>query len=161
MTENPEPPRRLKPYTYAGPRTWIVIRERYLAGASAPSLAERFGVSVHSIRKRIYKEGWTKRSLAEARDADVANAGRQEPGEQDVEADAVPPLEAAAGALAQAATLMRQGKMTLAAEAARTAEVMTRAAVRLGSQGRSEGEDEQRLVQEARAALMRLAAEER
>ena len=48
-------------YKIAGPATWELIRAAYLGGDSARSLAERFGVSEHAIRKRITVEGWTKR----------------------------------------------------------------------------------------------------
>jgi hypothetical protein len=61
-------PERQK-YKIAGPATWELIRAAYLAGESAPALAERFGVSAHAIRKRISVEGWTKRAYAEALEA--------------------------------------------------------------------------------------------
>lgn len=61
------PPRHK--YKIAGPATWELIRAAYLAGESAPALAERFGVSAHAIRKRISVEGWTKRAYAAALEA--------------------------------------------------------------------------------------------
>lgn len=61
-------PERQK-YKIAGPATWELIRAAYLAGESAPALAERFGVSAHAIRKRITVEKWTKRAYAEALEA--------------------------------------------------------------------------------------------
>jgi hypothetical protein len=61
-------PERQK-YKIAGPATWELIRAAYLAGESAPALAERFGVSAHAIRKRISVEGWSKRAYAEALEA--------------------------------------------------------------------------------------------
>ncbi len=57
------------PYKIAGPATWELIRAAYLAGESAPALAERFGVGVHGIRKRITVEKWTKRDYAAALEA--------------------------------------------------------------------------------------------
>jgi len=56
-------------YKIVGPATWELIRAAYLAGESAPALAERFGVNVHGIRKRITTEKWTKRAYAEALEA--------------------------------------------------------------------------------------------
>jgi len=56
-------------YKIAGAATWELIRAAYLGGESAPALAERFGVNVHGIRKRITKEGWTKRDYAAALEA--------------------------------------------------------------------------------------------
>ena len=61
-------PERQK-YKIAGPATWELIRAAYLAGESAPALAERFGVSAHAIRKRITVEKWTKRDYARALEA--------------------------------------------------------------------------------------------
>ena len=51
-------------YVTASPETWSLIRGAYLAGASAPTVAARFGVSVSAIRKRAAREGWTKRDFA-------------------------------------------------------------------------------------------------
>lgn len=56
-------------YKIAGPATWELIRAAYLAGESAPALAERYGVSEHAIRKRISVEKWSKRAYAEALEA--------------------------------------------------------------------------------------------
>ena len=56
-------------YKITGPATWELIRAAYLAGESAPALAERFGVSGHAIRKRITVEKWTKRDYAAALEA--------------------------------------------------------------------------------------------
>jgi len=56
-------------YKIAGPATWELIRAAYLGGESATTLAERFGVSVHAIRKRVTVEKWTKRDYALALEA--------------------------------------------------------------------------------------------
>jgi hypothetical protein len=56
-------------YKIAGPATWELIRAAYLAGESAPALAERFGVSEAAIRKRITVERWSKRDYAAALEA--------------------------------------------------------------------------------------------
>ena len=53
-------------YRIAGQKTWELVRKAYLDGASARECAERFGLSEHGIRKRISKEGWTKRDYARA-----------------------------------------------------------------------------------------------
>lgn len=68
-----------QPYKIAGPATWELIRAAYLAGESAPALAERFGVSVHAIRKRISVEKWTKRDYAAALEARGVDAPKREP----------------------------------------------------------------------------------
>ena len=46
-----------------------MISAAYLGGESATTLAERFGVSTHAIRKRIWVEKWTKRDYAAALEA--------------------------------------------------------------------------------------------
>lgn len=56
-------------YKIAGPATWELIRAAYLAGESAPALAERFHVSIHAIRRRATIEKWTKRAYAAALEA--------------------------------------------------------------------------------------------
>ena len=53
-------------YVRAGPQTWGRIREAYLSGLSAPTVAARFGVSVAAIRKRAAREGWTKAAMGDA-----------------------------------------------------------------------------------------------
>lgn len=62
----PASPRRRAPCRIRGERVWACIRARYLAGESAPALAVEFDVSVYAIRRRITREGWSKRGLAEA-----------------------------------------------------------------------------------------------
>ena len=47
-------------YVRAGPRAWALIRDAYLSGLSAPTVAARFGISVCAVRKRARREGWTK-----------------------------------------------------------------------------------------------------
>lgn len=48
-------------YRHVGLTTWHLIRHAYLSGASAPTVAARYGVSVSALRKRAAAEGWTKR----------------------------------------------------------------------------------------------------
>lgn len=59
MTAN-RPTKPRKQYKRRGPETWAVIRESYLAGASARVLAERYDVTDWAIWRRAWKEGWTK-----------------------------------------------------------------------------------------------------
>lgn len=42
---DPRHGRARRPYKIRGPETWALIRESYLAGASARQLAERYGVT--------------------------------------------------------------------------------------------------------------------
>ena len=56
--------RARSPYKVRGPETWALIRESYLAGASANTLAKRYDVTVDAIRRRCWREKWTKRDHA-------------------------------------------------------------------------------------------------
>lgn len=136
-----------KPYVCFGPRTWALIRHRYLRGETARSLAGTFGCSVAVIRKRARGEGWTRRALALAVDAlepappaltVEAGAG---PEPTRTPKPAGPPLDdmivdmepraAARRALDHAMRMLLLGEMNKAVEAARIADLMTRTAERL------------------------------
>lgn len=125
-------------YRYHGPEVWAVVREAYLAGESCAALADRFGMSQAAIRRRIWLEGWTKRSVVAARDAALlADVAAQAVRAADVEAQVaseapMEPLTAARAALDEAVKLIRMGRMSEAAGAARAADVVARAAGRLG-----------------------------
>ena len=136
---NPRP--RRHPYRIRADRAWALIRMRYLRGESAPRLAEVFDVTEAAIRQRIRREGWSKASLAEAEEA-----GMPEPEEamaaiaaaaeaEGLAIGGMEPKAAARLALDKAIRLMRDGRMTGAAEAARVADVMARAAARLDGEG--------------------------
>lgn len=43
-----------------GPDVWAAVRVDYLAGVSAPVLAERYSVSERSVRRRAAAEGWRR-----------------------------------------------------------------------------------------------------
>lgn len=129
METTDDRPRRNN-YKIRGRRAWPLIRERYLAGESAPRLAEVFDVTEYAIRKRISREGWSKRSLAEALPVAPADAGLAEVISGQLDGD-LTPREAARIALGEAIKLLRGGRMGLAGEAARVADVMGRAAARL------------------------------
>ena len=132
------------PYTRAGPRVWALIREAYLAGLSAPTLAARFGVSIGAIRKRAGREGWTKAAAARAAPFPGAPGPTRPrvnsppgaplpgaPGETEVvRACAIPtviqPQTLARGALARAAAALRDGEGLAALRLARAAEAIAR-----------------------------------
>lgn len=40
--------------------TWLEIRDAYRAGATAPVLAERYGLSLRTLRRRIAKFDWRR-----------------------------------------------------------------------------------------------------
>lgn len=53
MTQNPETPA-------PPPDRWSLARADYLAGASAPVVAERYGLSERTLRRRAADEGWRR-----------------------------------------------------------------------------------------------------
>lgn len=53
---------------YRGPETWAQVREAYVAGESAPSVARRFDVGLSNLRRRAMAEGWTRSRIAEQLD---------------------------------------------------------------------------------------------
>jgi hypothetical protein len=56
MTQNASPLRH-------GPEIWAAVRADYLAGISAPVVAERYGVSERSVRRRAAVEGWRREDV--------------------------------------------------------------------------------------------------
>lgn len=149
---NPTPKRARKPYTYFSERVWARCRKAYLDGDSARLVSERFGPTVHAIRKRISKEGWTKRSLLVAQEV-----AQPELNAEETAAAPSDPRAAARAALDEAVRLMRRGRMAAAMEAARVADVMSRAATRLdgGSEGAgAEPEDDEAAFEAVRAKVL-------
>jgi hypothetical protein len=164
--EKTDPTARRNSYRIRADRAWALIRARYLRGESAPRLAEVFKVTEAAIRQRIRREGWSKRALAEAEEAGMpepeealaelaAEAETRAAGAMDgAELD---PRAAARMALAKAVRLMREGRMTGAAEAARVADVMARAAARLdGDGGFDPGEPDEAAFEAVRRKVLGL-----
>ena len=135
-------------YVRAGPQTWGRIREAYLSGLSAPTVAARFGVSVAAIRKRAAREGWTKAAMGDAliaaswrrtapgRGAGAALPARLAAGEQPVvEAFRIPlalnPRILARQSLARAAHALREGRALDAQRMAQAAEAVLRVEARV------------------------------
>lgn len=140
--EKTDPTPRRNPYRIRADRAWALIRMRYLRGESAPRLAEVFDVTEAAIRQRIRRKGWSKRSLAEAEEAGMpdpeealAELEAEAEGADGLDGAELDPRAAARLALDKAVRLMRAGQMTGAAEAARVADVMARAAARLDGDG--------------------------
>lgn len=146
-------PRR-NPYRIRGRQVWTLVRARYLAGESAPRLAEAFDLTEAAIRARAGREGWTKRSLAEATPVEPADAGLADVVTGHMDGD-LTPKEAARLALGEAVKLLREGRMTLAGEAARVADVMGRAAARLdGAAPEDPGEPDEAAFEAVRRKVL-------
>ncbi|GAA0868944.1 hypothetical protein GCM10009116_07960 [Brevundimonas basaltis] len=60
---------------YRGPETWARVREAYIAGESAPSVARRFDVGLSNLRRRAMAEGWTRSRIAEQLDLRPVRGG--------------------------------------------------------------------------------------
>ena len=56
---------------YRGPDTWRRVKEAYVAGESGPSLARRYDVGLHNLRKKASREGWTRSAVAAALDREL------------------------------------------------------------------------------------------
>ena len=129
-------------YVRAGPEAWARIREAYLSGLSAPTVAARFGVSVAAIRKRAAREGWTKAAQAGAMrprpsarlhpaDGGAPDAAPGAPDEGAVIAAyriplALHPRSLARQSLARAAHALREGRALDAQRMAAAAEAVLR-----------------------------------
>lgn len=152
--EETDKKRRRNPYRIRREEVWTLVRARYLAGESAPRLAEVFDVTEYAIRRRITREGWSKRSLAEATPVCPADAGLAEAVAGQIDGD-LTPREAARLALGEAVKLLREGRMTLAGEAARVADVLGRAAARLdGTAPEDPGEPDEAAFEAVRRKLL-------
>lgn len=101
---------------YRGPETWARVRQAYLAGESAPSVARRFDVGLANLRRRAMAEGWTRKTYAQQIDLKAVRGGADEPGTALaalVEWGETPPIsaqEALAEAVRRAAWLLSQGQ---------------------------------------------------
>ncbi|WP_298747490.1 hypothetical protein [uncultured Brevundimonas sp.] len=166
MDETAKTRKTRNPYRYHGDDVWALVRERYLAGESARQIGEALGPTEYAIRSRITREGWTKRSLAEAKSAGIVAAARADR-EAGVAAlagpagadgpEALDPRAAARAALDEAVRLMRRGRMAAAAEAARVADVMARAAARLdGDASADPGEPDEAAYEAVRRKVLGL-----
>ena len=140
-------------YKIRSQRTWTLIRERYLTGESAPRLAQVFDVTEAAIRARAGRGGWTKRAVAEATPPAPADAGLAAVIAGQLDGD-MTPREAARLALGEAVKLIRGGKMGLAGEAARVADVMGRAAARLGDEAPEADEPDEAAFEAVRRKVL-------
>lgn len=67
----PTTKRAKAPYRMVTRPTWELVRAAYLGGMTAQAVADRFGLGVHNVRRKIHDEGWSKRAYAEARQVTV------------------------------------------------------------------------------------------
>ena len=68
------PNRRMRGHVKLGERMWMRIRREFAAGASVGWLSARYGAGARTIAMRAKKEGWRRKDLAAAADAELAAA---------------------------------------------------------------------------------------
>lgn len=120
---------------YRGPETWARVREAYVAGESAPSVARRFDVGLSNLRRRAMAEGWTRSRIAERLDLKPVRGGADDPPpalaalsliSETAEPPYVDPEVAVHRALRRAAWLLSQGQAAEATALMRAAEALER-----------------------------------
>lgn len=116
--------------------TWAVVRDAYLGGETAESIARRLNMSVNTIRKRASRCAWTHAAHARA----IERACKDGP------AAPVDLARARDAAVAHAATLLSEGR-------ALEASAMLRAAEALGRAGGSDGDTPDAAAAEADGAV--------
>ena len=85
--------------------TWAVVRDAYLGGETADSIARRLNISENTIRKRATRCGWTHSAHKKA----LARAAEGEPAWLD-EGEDLTPQQALERATRQAARWLAQGR---------------------------------------------------
>lgn len=115
---------------YRGPETWARVRQAYLAGESAPSVARRFDVGLANLRRRAMAEGWTRKTYAQQIDLKTIRGGADEPGPALTtliewgETPPISPREALGAAIRRAAWLLSQGQTAEADALLKTTRVL-------------------------------------
>lgn len=120
---------------YRGPETWARVRQAYLAGESAPSVARRFDVGLANLRRRAMLEGWTRKTYAAQIDAKTIRGGADEPGpalaalivtNDPAQLRPVEPRDALARAVRRAAWLLDRGMTDEAGALLKAAQALDR-----------------------------------
>jgi len=65
------------------PAVWARVKEAYLAGEPAASVARRFDVGYGNLRHRAYAEGWTRKAIMAREEAEEADEVRRIEGRAD------------------------------------------------------------------------------
>ena len=98
------------------PAVWARVREAYLAGEPAASVARRFDVGVGNLRFRANAEGWTRKAVMAAAETEAEAEAIRLAGRADTitsVAEALPdidPDEASAAGIRHAAALIAAGR---------------------------------------------------
>ncbi|WP_286692382.1 MULTISPECIES: hypothetical protein [unclassified Brevundimonas] len=136
------------------PAVWARVKEAYLAGEPAASVARRYDVGLGNLRFKANAEGWTRKAVMAAAEQEAEAEDRRLAGEADVEAALplppppeapVPPEdlhEALEAATRRAASLLARGRAAEASALLKAAEALDR---RIGTPhpevGRAEAAD--------------------
>jgi len=118
------------------PAVWARVKEAYLAGEPAASVARRFDVGLGNLRFKANAEGWTRKAVMAAAEQEAEAEDRRLAGEADVEAPLpLPPEapvssedlhEALEAATRRAASLLARGRATEASALLKAAEALDR-----------------------------------
>jgi len=120
------------------PAVWARVKEAYLAGEPATSVARRFDVGLGNLRFKANAEGWTRKAAMAAAEQEAEAEDRRLAGEADVEAPLPLPLppeapdppedlhEALAAATRRAASLLARGRAAEASALLKAAEALDR-----------------------------------
>lgn len=149
------------------PAVWARVKEAYLAGEPAASVARRFDVGLGNLRFKANAEGWTRKAAmaAEAQEAEAED--RRLAGEADVETPLPLPLEAPVppedlhealeAATRRAASLLARGRAAEASALLKAAEALDR---RIGSPAPEASREEHATAAPPEAPVDDIAAEE-
>ena len=113
---------------YRGPDTWRRVKEAYVAGESGPSLARRYDVGLHNLRKKASREGWTRSAVAAELDRELPpEPGRESAAGAQADRGAPPdPPAVRRRALARADALLAEGRAAEALAQLKAAEALSR-----------------------------------
>ena len=125
------------------PTVWARVREAYLAGEPAASVARRFDVGYGNLRHRAYAEGWTRKAVMAREETEEADEMRRIEGTADDDPiDDLPfvdPETARQSAIDRAGALLAAGRGAEATVLLKAAEAFTRLTDG-GTSGPREGE---------------------
>lgn len=116
---------------------WARVREAYLAGEPAASVARRFDVGLGNLRYRAHAEGWTRKAALAGAEAEAATeearwAGRADraaapdPAARPEPPREIDPATALQTAMRRAGGLLAEGRATEAATLLKAAEALSR-----------------------------------
>lgn len=149
------------------PAVWARVKEAYLAGEPAASVARRFDVGLGNLRFRANAEGWTRKAAMAAAEQEAEAEDRRLAGQADVDEPLLLPPEAPVSpedlhealevATRRAASLLARGRAAEASALLKAAEALDR---RIGSPAPEASREEHATAAPPEAPVDDIAAEE-